>query len=502
MGEVADPRSEVMSGIGGKPKAMSDMAPMIVDGQPDGNSTDPASGKKRSAPQDDSRDSKRAQLNEIDQLRAELETERRQWAVEKKQREKEAEKQEQRYKELIDTLKVYQQQKAEWQRVVKGGRPQEGVSGTQGVALNNRFRSLQVEPAGSEQQQQQQQRNVYVPSVFARADSQRVRQVLEQNDRLKNGGYTMKSTGGGRVRIRPATVELQDMVTTDLKAAGVGSITFARKDEIEFKAVVRGMSDLTDEEVKHWLTGCDELVVKPIYVRRLTRTERETKKIVPANDFVVSFPPGTTMAQVQGVTVVNKLLISWRVYYPSKRKPRCLHCQEWGHTKARCNMPVKCAWCAEPHSTEICPWFKRTTPKAELTCGSCGVKGHPAGDMECVKAMEYFKSLKANQERQAIRNGNNARSGAQQQQQASTRWAKRNQKNGEIRVGEGGLHPQGAWAPQQQETSALEEIVGMLRNLEQRIEKNSRVMSNMATVFGRRLNLQTSDIQNLFNGGY
>lgn len=103
---------------------------------------------------------------------------------------------------------MYQQQKAEWQHVVNGARPKAEVSGAQGVAINNRFHSFLVEPTGAEQQQQ----SVYVPSVFAKADSQRVRQELEQNERLKISGYTIKSTGNGRVRIRPATVELQDRV--------------------------------------------------------------------------------------------------------------------------------------------------------------------------------------------------------------------------------------------------------------------------------------------------
>lgn len=307
----------------------------------------------------------------------------------------------------------------------------------------------------------------------------------------------------------------------DLKEADVGHFTHGHKDEREFKAVLHGLSDYTDAEVMEGLKQSAQLEVEPIYVRRMTRVDHERGTVVQLPFFAVSFPAGTKMGQLANLKDVNRVRCSFRAFYPSKRKPRCTWCQAWGHTRRLCRMPVCCGYCAMPHQTVNCVTFTRDTPKEELTCGSCKEKGHPAGDIvNCQAAIDYFAGIANNQQRQAIRNGRNTRGGAQQRGPGAaaaaapaagggqTRWAKRNVQHGEIEFGEAVQQGQGAWSAQpqqwqqqqqQQQPSYLEEILVMMRRLEQQIDRNCKTVSNMATVFGRRLNLQTSDIERLIN---
>ena len=61
---------------------------------------------------------------------------------------------------------------------------------------------------------------------------------------------------------------------------------------------------------------------------------------------------------------------------------RCAHCQRFGHTQRWCRNPVKCGYCSQKHSTQICHEKKMRGEIVHLHCPNCD-QGHYAWAPQC-----------------------------------------------------------------------------------------------------------------------
>lgn len=89
----------------------------------------------------------------------------------------------------------------------------------------------------------------------------------------------------------------------------------------------------------------DRLPVKPLRVHQLKKMMADRKE-VPLPLFLVSFPPGTKMNMISGITSLSNIVCGFRQYYRSKKLKQCYRCQEQGHVK---NNRARCGKCAGPH---------------------------------------------------------------------------------------------------------------------------------------------------------
>lgn len=174
----------------------------------------------------------------------------------------------------------------------------------------------------------QKEKQPYVPAVYAMANTKEVIEILKKKDELMKSanGFTVTTVSGGRVSIKARSRALRDQVTAALDEEQLGYVSFPPKDERNFKAVLYGMADFTEEEVKTALEE-SELEMKPLGVKRLARHDKAKDEKVNTPFFLVLWPPATRMSHLKDLRVLSHVRCGFRAYYPSKRPPQCTKCQ-------------------------------------------------------------------------------------------------------------------------------------------------------------------------------
>lgn len=262
---------------------------------------------------------------------------------------------------------------------------------------------------------------------------------------FKSGEYTLANVGGSRIMLKMSTVAGYVKARALLDERKYQYYTHTLESERLVKVVLTGLTtEYSEEEVLEALN--EELgEVKPTKVVRLqtpfTR-KLDTKRAAAVTNglrednpipvkFVVSFPPGTTSADVELTG-----LMGIRTRFEQLRMPntplQCFNCLGFNHATALCRLQARCVKCAGHHSSKVCNVVTAETPREQLKCIHCDGP-HPASYMGCPR-MPKIAAKKPNVQQQRQDEG---RFGPRQNV-----WEQRRMQQQHRRQDEGGIGPQ------------------------------------------------------------
>lgn len=147
-----------------------------------------------------------------------------------------------------------------------------------------------------------------------------------------------------------------------------------------FKVVIRGLPDVTAEEIQ------DELLLlklKPIKVFKITRKD-QAEKNYRDHLFLVHFEKGsTTLKQLQEIRSILQVIIRWEPYRGSNRPvTQCQKCLGFGHGTRNCYLTPRCTNCGQSHENQEC--------QAQVKCANCGGE-HLSTDVNCPARSKFIE---------------------------------------------------------------------------------------------------------------
>ena len=172
----------------------------------------------------------------------------------------------------------------------------------------------------------------------------------------------------------------------------LNKLTFKKKKKCDkpHTYLLKGMSDDTRlEDVEEALKSSQNIQFCKIE-RFKTNQSIKNKRELPI--FLVQIKPEYKVQDLLKISTVSYQKIHWEKI--NKRNlTQCRNCQRFGHISGNCGMPFRCVKCiGSNHKHGECPPDKETA-KEDLSCISCGQKGHPASFHGCPKAIEIKKKL-------------------------------------------------------------------------------------------------------------
>lgn len=358
-----------------------------------------------------------------------------------------------------------------------------------------------------------------VGGLYLRVDGVKAAKDKLQSIGIQVSSCILGSAGPGKVRVVASTESERERIHVALKENGVHHVRPLRRSERPLKVELKGLSDFTEQEVTEMMRECPHLPIKPILVVRTKRFDQRQNEKVNTPFFTVTFPAGTKLADLEKIRMIGNIMSSFQPVRRSGRSLHCGRCQMKGHMRDDCFNAPMCVKCGLEHLSKDCTIITTQSERSQLFCGQCKQHGHPANWSGCPKEREYQEKLKRSQQQQQMQSGR--RQPQQQQQQlrqqkwfqlksppsvdAARRRFYMNSSN-ELPVSSTGQQQQlGAWAnppsshqqQQLQTESVLSELLSEIRSLRSDMQQLRDVQSNMATYFGKRMNLQQQDIQNL-----
>jgi len=187
---------------------------------------------------------------------------------------------------------------------------------------------------------------------------------------------------GAKVKLIISLVETRDRVLTLLKANRKEFFTHELRSEKPFKAVIRGLPDLPEEDI---ITALREQSIEPLVVHKISKKHYEGHSR-QACLYLVHFTKGTiTLAALKCIRTVDSIRVSWEAHRSGKgRIVQCHRCQAFGHGTRNCSMKKRCENCSEEHDSETCP-----TKAPEATkCANCN-GSHRSTDPDCPSRHNY-----------------------------------------------------------------------------------------------------------------
>lgn len=366
-------------------------------------------------------------------------------------------------------------------QVNKGARPKTTTTTAQKqapVPLSNAFNVLPVEQVDPEVAGHTKR----VSNVYVKSTGRALMALLDKRAVLRDPeSYRVKHLSAGRVTIKARNRKIQEEVLLALEAEQLGHHYFPDKSEAPVKMVLEGLCEFKDADVMRMLLESELLEVKPTLVVRMKRHDKDSDRKVDTRLFVVTFPAGTKLQQLKGVTHLERVCCQFRDLYKSTRLCHCSNCQDWGHLGAGCRRPSRCVKCSQFHKSKDCHVILPDSPRTLLQC-VCGETGHPANYSKCRLAIEYQRRL----EKQASLLAK------------STGAAKQHYVDAPSPVGSAwksppAAAPQPRSSPEEEEVhskSPLTDIVELLQQCQRENESLRRILSKVAMSSGVQLNDQ------------
>lgn len=181
-------------------------------------------------------------------------------------------------------------------------------------------------------------------------------------------------------KILTSSLEEYNAVGKLLQQVKLGFYTHDVPGTRPFKVVIRGLPDVTPEEIQ------DELLLlklKPIKVFKITRKDQAVKNYRD-HLFLVHFERGsTTLKQLQEIRSLLQVIVRWEPYRGSNRPvTQCQKCLGFGHGTRNCYLTPRCPNCGQSHENREC--------EEAVKCANCGGE-HLSTDVNCPARNEFIE---------------------------------------------------------------------------------------------------------------
>ncbi|XP_058827367.1 uncharacterized protein LOC131687306 [Topomyia yanbarensis] len=170
--------------------------------------------------------------------------------------------------------------------------------------------------------------------------------------------------------------------TTYLKSSKTEFFTHDFASEKPFKAVIRGLPEMTIEEIEEELRVHYKLATVGVF--RMSR--RDKTKTFRDCLYLVHFAKGSvTLNALQAVRSIGSIVVRWEPYRALNRDvTQCQRCLNFGHGTRNCNVKPRCGYCGQRHASIDC----LVEGAIEYRCANCDGK-HRGSDRSCPKREEY-----------------------------------------------------------------------------------------------------------------
>ena len=179
------------------------------------------------------------------------------------------------------------------------------------------------------------------------------------------------------------TPETFRKITRSLKEKNAAYHTFQLKTDKSYKAVIRGLHPKTN-------TGkiSEELAKIGHQVRSINNINKyDTKQPLPL--FLIELEPRNNNKEIYDIKQILNTIVTVEPPRHKKDIPRCMRCQQYGHTKNYCNRSPACVKCAKNHLTIHCPYSGKI---GKVKCYNCN-GNHPASYKGCEVRKQLQRKL-------------------------------------------------------------------------------------------------------------
>jgi len=204
--------------------------------------------------------------------------------------------------------------------------------------------------------------------------------IEEISSLVGKDAFTAKSLANGSVRINATSVDDFQKIIAGLRDKNTHYFTYQLKTERALKVVIRNLHhSLEPKDIK------DALEADGYKVRNVANIVHwRTKDPLPL--FFVDLEPTDESKNIYQL----KTLLHTRIVVESPRPKndiaQCKKCQQYGHTRTYCTLPIVCVKCGDNHDNRECTKKPDDKPK----CGPCG-GNHPANYKGCPECKKIAK---------------------------------------------------------------------------------------------------------------
>ena len=193
----------------------------------------------------------------------------------------------------------------------------------------------------------------------------------------------MKQIKIDQVNVQTNTPDTFRKVTRSLKNEDAGYHTYQLKTDKSDKAVIRGLQPKTNTD-----NISEELAKIGHQVRSINNINKyDTKQPLPL--FLVELKPRDNNKDIYDITKLLNTIVKVEPPRHKKDIPRCIRCQQCGHTKNYCNITPACVKCAKNH---LIVHYPSTGKIEEVRCYNCNGK-HPASYKGCEARKQLQRKL-------------------------------------------------------------------------------------------------------------
>lgn len=260
----------------------------------------------------------------------------------------------------------------------------------------NRFGKLQAEQgldpvSATNLRAATTRKKTHIPPILIKLQDHWTHNTVKELITKVTTSFHLQYRGKGKVAVHCYAPSTHAEIKKSLQDENIGFFSYTRRDEKLYKAVIRGVPPIEEDDLAEELAT---LGFKDAKVTLMKQTAEGSSYYPP---FLVQLPSGTDIQKFRQIKYLSNCVVNIRKYNPRNTAvTQCFRCQEFGHASKNCNMPPRCVKCEGAHLTMDCPKKDRQTP---AQCCNCH-ESHPANYQQCTTRLGYLERLQKQRDAQ------------------------------------------------------------------------------------------------------
>lgn len=191
---------------------------------------------------------------------------------------------------------------------------------------------------------------------------------------------------GKQVSIQVKSDVLRNKIIELLAKHGADFHTFARKEDIQPKLVLKGLPVLPIEIIK------DELQRQQIKTVGIHMIRNKNNQNLNQATYLVTVESIKILKETLKIKYLDNVVIKWEKYLKPSKITQCNKCQRFGHGKTNCHHKPNCMKCAGEHLTTECTIEDTIINNKCYNCNG----NHRANDSTCPILIKYINNKNNN----------------------------------------------------------------------------------------------------------